>query len=129
MPKERPLSPHLQVYKPQMTSLLSILNRGTGMFMAVSTPILIYWLWTIADGNESYTSFQTCIGSVIGRLFLFAWTFSLFYHMSNGIRHLFWDMGKGFELETLHKSGKVVIASACLLTILTWVAAYSVGGQ
>jgi len=127
MQKERPLSPHLTVYKPQITSVLSILNRIFGCFMAISTPVLVYWLMTIAAGPEAYTSLQQCFSHWFAKLFLAAWAFAFFYHMSNGIRHLFWDVGKGYELETLNKSGYAVLASALILTVITIVVALSGG--
>lgn len=126
MTKPRPLSPHLQVYDMmQMTSLLSILHRGTGAFLALSSPFLIYWLWTIAYSPDSYAAFQACAATIFGRLVLLAWTFSIFYHLCNGIRHLFWDIGKGFEIKTLYATGRVVVIAATLLTIATWVVAYN----
>ena len=119
MQKERPLSPHLSVYKPQITSVLSILNRIFGCFMAISTPVLIYWLMAIASGPEAYANLQACFSHWFAKLFLVAWAFAFFYHMSNGVRHLFWDAGQGYEIETLNKSGYAVIASAVTLTLIT----------
>jgi len=127
MQKERPLSPHLSVYKPQITSVLSILNRIFGSFMAVSTPVLVYWLTAIASGPEAYESLQACFSNWFAKLFLVAWAFAFFYHMSNGVRHLFWDVGQGYELETLNKSGYAVIASAIVLTLITVVIAFTGG--
>lgn len=119
MQKERPLSPHLTVYKPQITSVLSILNRIFGCFMAVSTPVLVCWLMAIASGPEAYTSLQACFSHWFAKLFLLAWAFAFFYHMSNGVRHLFWDAGQGYDLGTLAKSGYAVLASAVMLTLIT----------
>lgn len=125
MAKARPLSPHLQVYKLQMTMILSITHRGTGIFLALSSPFLILWLWAIAYSPESYAAIQACAGSIFGRLVLLAWTFSLFYHLCNGIRHLFWDIGKGFEMKNLYASGWAVIFTSALLTVVSWIVAYS----
>ena len=119
MQKERPLSPHLTVYKPQITSVLSILNRIFGSFMAISTPVLVCWLMAIAAGPEAYASLQACFSHWFAKLFLLAWAFAFFFHMSNGVRHLFWDAGHGYELETLNKSGYAVLASATILTLIT----------
>lgn len=119
MQKERPLSPHLQVYRWQITMLLSIVHRGTGVFLAISTPVLVYWLWTISVGGEPYQNLQVSFTSLIGKLALIAWTFSMFYHLCNGIRHLFWDVGQGYEIKSLYTSGKVVIGLAVLLTVVT----------
>ena len=93
----RPLSPHLQIYKPQLTSLLSI-----------------------ANGPEAYGNLQKYILAWYGQVFLFAWVFSLFYHLCNGIRHLFWDVGLGLEIRTTYISGYIVIAASILLTLVTW---------
>lgn len=121
MQKERPLSPHLQIYDMfQLTSMLSVVHRGTGIFLALGTPLLVYWLWAIATGPESYQHFTTLLGHWIGQLILLGWTFALFYHLCNGIRHLFWDIGKGFEISTLYTTGKVVMLVSVLLTACTW---------
>ena len=119
MQKERPLSPHLQVYRWQLTMMLSFVHRGTGIFLAISTPVLVYWLWAISAGVAPYEELQKCLSSIIGILALLAWTFSLFYHLCNGIRHLFWDVGQGYEIESLYASGKMVVAAAVILTIIT----------
>jgi len=119
MQKERPLSPHLSIYKPQITSVLSIFNRIFGCFMAISTPVLVYWLTTIASGPEAYASLQACFSHWFAKLFLLAWAFAFFYHMSNGVRHLFWDAGQGYDMDTLNKSGYAVIISAITLTLAT----------
>ena len=127
MQKERPLSPHLQVYRPQMTSMLSIVHRGTGVFLALGTPLLVYWLTQLAAGPTAYQQAQECFSHWFVQLMLLGWTFALFYHLSNGIRHLFWDIGKGFEMETLYKSGYAVLVSAVVLTAVTVFMAYSGG--
>lgn len=120
MQKERPLSPHLQIYKMhQLTTLLSLLHRSTGIVLAVGTILLVYWLTAIAAGPEAYAQLQECFGHWFMQLLLFGWTFCLFYHLCNGIRHLFWDIGKGFEISTLYKSGTVVVIVAAILTAAT----------
>ncbi|MEJ1993807.1 MAG: succinate dehydrogenase, cytochrome b556 subunit [Limibacillus sp.] len=124
----RPLSPHLQVYKPQYTSILSITHRATGVALAVGTLLLIYWLVGAAGGPESYAAAQGFIGSFFGRLLLFGWSAALFYHLCNGIRHLFWDAGYGFELDTAYKSGMAVLAATGGLTLFSWIIGYVVGG-
>lgn len=124
----RPLSPHLQVYKPQYTSILSITHRATGVALAVGTLLLIYWLVGAAGGPDSYAAAQGFIGSFFGQLLLFGWSVALFYHLCNGIRHLFWDAGMGFELDTAYKSGMAVLAATGALTILSWIIGYVVGG-
>ncbi len=121
----RPLSPHLQVYRPQLTSVLSITHRATGVALALGTLLLVWWIVAAATGESAFAIVQAFIGSWIGRLLLLGWSFAVFYHLCNGIRHLFWDAGKGFELEIAYMSGKLVIAAAIVLTIATWVWGYS----
>ena len=122
----RPLSPHLQVYRPQLTSMLSIAHRITGVALAVGTLLLVYWLAAAAGGPESYAAAQGFMGSFFGQLLLFGWTIALFYHLANGIRHLFWDAGYGFELPTVQRSGQAVLAATAVLTVVSWIAAYVV---
>lgn len=126
--KNRPLSPHLQVYRPQLTSVLSITHRGTGMFLAFSSPVLVYWLWTIAAGAETYASAKVLLGSSFGRVILFFWSYSLFYHLCNGVRHLAWDAGLGLEIRTLYKTGWWVVLISFALTGLTWIVGYAARG-
>jgi succinate dehydrogenase / fumarate reductase cytochrome b subunit len=120
----RPLSPHLQVYRPQLTSVLSIAHRGTGIFLTLGTLLLVYWLLSIASGPEAYANARAFFGSWFGQLVLFAWTFALFYHLCNGIRHLFWDIGFGFELPSVYASGKAVLIVSAVLTLSAWLLAY-----
>jgi succinate dehydrogenase / fumarate reductase cytochrome b subunit len=124
----RPISPHLQVYKPQLTSVLSILHRITGVALAVGTILLVYWLIAAAAGPEAYATAQALIGSWLGRILLFGWTFALFFHLTNGIRHLFWDAGFGFELKTVYASGWTVVALAAVLTLLSFIAGFALMG-
>ncbi|VFM95746.1 MAG: succinate dehydrogenase subunit C [Candidatus Kentron sp. G] len=124
----RPLSPHIQIYRKQLTSGLSILHRATGVFLAIGAFAFVFWLWSLAAGPEAYANTQALFGSIIGRLALMGWIFSLAYHLSNGIRHLFWDAGKGFEIEAVYASGKTVLVVSVLLTILVFVVAYAMRG-
>lgn len=112
----RPLSPHLQVYKPQITSLLSILHRLTGLFLSLGSIIIVAWLFSLAFAPETYGIFVDSAHSLLGKAFLLAWAFCFFYHLSNGIRHLFWDIGRGFEMKNVRRSGWVVILTAIFLT-------------
>ncbi|MCG8597056.1 MAG: succinate dehydrogenase, cytochrome b556 subunit [Kiloniellales bacterium] len=123
--QNRPLSPHLQVYRPQLTSMMSITHRVTGVALAVGTLLLVWWLVAAATGPEAYATAQGVISSVIGRLFLFGWTLALFYHLCNGIRHLFWDAGYGFELKSAYASGWAVLVATVALTLLAWVWGYA----
>ncbi|MBK20111.1 MAG: succinate dehydrogenase, cytochrome b556 subunit [Rhodospirillaceae bacterium] len=123
--RERPLSPHLQVYKPQLTSTLSILHRITGVALSAGTLLLVWWLIAAAMGGGAYTTVQMVVGSWIGQLMLFGWSFALFYHLCNGIRHLFWDIGKGLDLPAAYRSGWIVISSSIVLTLCSWAWGYS----
>jgi succinate dehydrogenase / fumarate reductase cytochrome b subunit len=125
----RPLSPHLQVYRPQLTSVLSILHRTTGVALVAGTLLLVYWLAAAAAGPEAFETARAVIGSFLGRLFLFGWTVALFYHLCNGIRHLFWDAGYGFELETAYRSGWLVVGVSGVLSLASWVVGYAMLGS
>ena len=124
--RTRPLSPHLQVYRPQITSVLSILHRGTGIAVMVGSLMLTCWLVSAASGPTAHETLQVYMSSILGRLVLFGWTFALLYHLCNGIRHLLWDAGWGFELKQVDLTGWTVVAAASVLTVGTWVAAYAV---
>jgi len=119
---DRPLSPHLQVYRWQLTSVLSILHRATGVALAAGAVLLVWWLVAAAAGPGAYGAVEAFLRSWIGLLLLFGWTLSLFYHLCNGIRHLAWDIGWGFNLEATYRSGWAVLSAAALLTLLAWVA-------
>lgn len=125
---ERPLSPHLQVYRPQITSVLSILHRVTGVALTLGTLLLTWWLVSAAYGEQTFATCQAFIGSWIGNLLLWGFTFALFYHLANGIRHLAWDFGWGFELTELKASGIAVVVFAAAATLLTLIVAYAAGG-
>jgi succinate dehydrogenase / fumarate reductase, cytochrome b subunit len=120
---DRPLSPHLQVYRWQWTMALSIFHRATGIVLTAGAVVLVWWLAAAAGSPESYADFQAVAGSIIGIIFLFGWTFCLFYHLANGIRHLAWDTGRGLELNEAFTSGIVVVIAAAALTIVSWIAA------
>lgn len=124
----RPLSPHLQVYKPQLTTFMSITHRATGIALAVGTLMLVCWLIAAATGESAFDEVQAFLGSIIGRLLLLGWSYALFYHMCNGLRHLFWDAGKGFEIETAYTTGRIVIGASIVLTIGVWVWGYAAMG-
>jgi succinate dehydrogenase / fumarate reductase cytochrome b subunit len=115
---ERPLSPHLQVYKFQLTSVLSISHRATGIALSVGTVLLVWWLLAAATGPGAYDTVRGFVGSWIGVLLIVGWTYSLFFHLCNGIRHLFWDAGYGFDLPTTYKSGWAVVAVSGALTLI-----------
>ncbi|WP_169566206.1 succinate dehydrogenase, cytochrome b556 subunit [Sneathiella limimaris] len=124
---ERPLSPHLQIYKPQITMVTSITHRITGVALGVGTLLLAWWLIAAATGPEAFDTVSAFLTSWFGRLVMFGFTWALFYHLCNGIRHLFWDAGKGFELPTMRKTGMAAIICSVVLTLLTWAIAYGMG--
>ena len=117
----RPLSPHLQVYRPQITTVLSIVHRMTGVALGVGTLLLTWWLVAAATSADAFAEVQGFIGSPIGLLLLFGWTFALFFHLCNGVRHLAWDLGLGFEKAEYHLTGWAVVIAAVVLTVLVWI--------
>jgi succinate dehydrogenase / fumarate reductase cytochrome b subunit len=126
--RERPLSPHLQIYRPQLTSVLSVTHRGTGIALVAGSLLLVYWLLSAASGAEAYASAQALRSSWIGRIVLLGFSFSLFFHLCNGIRHLFWDVGLGFELKTTYASGTAVVIASIAMTVASWGLAYFLRG-
>jgi succinate dehydrogenase / fumarate reductase cytochrome b subunit len=116
----RPLSPHLQIYRPQMTMITSITHRITGCALAVGTLLMTWWLVAAATSDAAFATVQGFIGSPIGMLVLFGWTLALVYHLLNGIRHLAWDAGYGFESPGYHHTGKAVMVGTGALTLLLW---------
>ena len=120
---DRPLSPHLGVYRWQIANTLSILHRATGVFLSFGALMLSGWLISVAAGFDAYARVASWLAGPIGALLLFGWTFCFFYHLGNGIRHLFWDVGRGFEKATAQRSGWTVVISAVVLTILFWIIA------
>lgn len=101
---------------------LSILHRITGVALVVGSFLLIYWLAALATGPAAYATASALLGSVIGQLLLLGWTFALFFHLCNGIRHLFWDMGRGLELGPAAASATAVVIVSVALTIIAWIA-------
>ncbi len=123
----RPLSPHLQVYRPQITSVLSILHRITGVALGLGAVGLVVWLVAAASGAGAFATVQGLVQSWPGQVVVFGFTWALFYHLCNGIRHLFWDIGMGFSLPVARRSGWAVVGASFLLTILAWVVALLTG--
>ena len=124
MNRPRPLSPHLQVYKPQLTSILSILHRGTGIVLSIGSIFLVSWILVLTLGESAYKIYSQLVNNWFGKLVIFGFTFGLFYHLSNGIRHLFWDAGYGYDLKDAYISGFAVIFSSLSLTLITWLIVY-----
>lgn len=117
----RPLSPHLQIFRWYYTMASSILHRITGVGLALGLLLLTWWLTALARGPESFAIVQAATGNLFGGLILFGFTFALFYHLVNGIRHLAWDAGYGFGRETAERMSLVVIGTSFALTLLTWI--------
>lgn len=124
--RNRPLSPHLQIYRLPLLAIMSIVHRMTGVVLSIGTLLLVYWLGSAAYGPEAYARAVQVIGSPIGLLALFGWTVALYYHAINGIRHLLWDIGKNFELPKAYQSGYVVLALTAILTVVTWAVGLSI---
>lgn len=119
----RPLSPHLQVYRLPLTAVLSVAHRLTGLAIVLGTVLLVLALFTVAAGPQAYAKTSMLLDSWAGRLVLIAFTFALYFHLCNGIRHLVWDMGYGFELQTADRSALLALAGAAALTVVTWLVA------
>lgn len=122
-PGNRPMSPHLQIYRPQISSVLSIFHRITGVGLALGAVLVVWWLLAAATGPEYFAAVDGLLTSWIGHLVLLGVTWALAYHLLNGIRHLFWDMGYGFEIATVDKTGMAVVICSALLTVLLWLIA------
>ncbi len=117
--RSRPVSPHIQIYRPQLTSVLSVLHRLTGIFLSLSSVGLSLWLINLALGEEAYAGFMRVVGGWGGCAFVTMLVFCIYYHLFNGIRHLFWDWGLGFSLRSVYASGWAVVALALGCSLLT----------
>jgi len=117
---KRPLSPHLQVYRPQITTVLSITHRATGVALAFGSLALLWVLVSLAMGPSAFATAQACLTSPLGIFALIAFSFCLMYHLFNGIRHLFWDAGKGFDMVNVYRSGYAVLAASAISTAAIW---------
>lgn len=122
--RARPLSPHLQVYRPQITSVMSILHRLTGVALSFGSLLLVVWLAAAATGPDAYNSVQSFLASPVGIFMLMGWSWSLMYHLCTGLRHLMWDMGKGLSLPAVYASGYAALAVSTLLTAAIWAVAF-----
>ena len=121
--RSRPTSPHLSIYRWQIGNTLSILHRITGAALAVGLVALSYWFVSLAGGPDSYAAAARLFASPFGLAVLLGWTFSFLFHLLNGVRHLFWDAGKGFERTQRHVSGWFAVLGAIALTlcVAAWV--------
>ena len=122
----RPLSPHLQIYKPILTMVMSILHRITGAALYFGTVLLAWWLIAAAAGPAYFDFVNEIYGSIIGRLILFGFTWALVHHMLGGLRHFIWDMGAGFGKEAREWLAKATIIGSVVLTLVLWVIGYMV---
>lgn len=125
----RPLSPHLDVYRLPLTGIISIIHRITGVALSAGAILLAFWLGSAAAGPESYASMNNFLGSWFGQILLFLWSFAMYLHLCNGIRHLYWDTGRGLELPDIAKSSKAVLIATAVLTVLTWIIALAGGAS
>ena len=123
----RPRSPNIQIYRPQLTSVLSIVNRMTGVLLSACAVVLVMWLAAAAAGPHAYAVLHTAIASLLGQVLLFAATFAFFMHLCGSLRHLVWDTVHGFSLRAIYLSGWSVFAASVVLTIAAWVASAFMG--
>ena len=126
--RPRPLSPNIQNYRPQLTSVLSILNRITGSILSATAVVLVVWLVAAATGPRAYGAVHGVLASWLGQIVLFGATFAFFLHLCGGIRHLVWDTVHGFELRAIYASGWVVVAASVVLTVAAWIASWFMEG-
>jgi succinate dehydrogenase / fumarate reductase cytochrome b subunit len=122
----RPMSPFMlgPYYRFQWTSVLSFAHRLTGIGLSIGTVLLVGWLVALASGPQWFSLYSAHLGAWYGQALLFCWAWALMYHLGNGIRHLFWDVGKGFDLKTAERSGYAVVVVSLLLTGAAWALAY-----
>ena len=118
--KDRPISPHLDIYKLPLTALMSISHRITGVGLGFGLVLMVLTLVAVASGEETYTFYQVHLSAWYGQAVLFLFSFALYFHLCHGIRHLFWDAGAGFNKDDANKFSKLTIVAAVLLTLLTW---------
>ena len=124
----RPLSPNIQIYRPQLTSVLSIANRISGIVLSLYAVLLVAWLVAAAAGAQAYSTIQVIIHSWPGQILLFGCTFSFFLHLCGSIRHLIWDAYYGFELRTIYASGWTVVFLSTALTAIAWIISLFLAG-
>jgi succinate dehydrogenase / fumarate reductase, cytochrome b subunit len=125
-PVSRPLSPHLQVYKPMLTMMMSIVHRITGASLFFGSILFVWWLVAAAQSDAYFDLVQSFFGHWVGRLVLFGFTWALIHHMLGGIRHLIWDTGRGYDLPLVETMAKLNLGGSIVLTLLLWVIGYGV---
>jgi succinate dehydrogenase / fumarate reductase cytochrome b subunit len=126
-PRERPMSPHLQVWRWHITMATSIAHRATGVALYVGALILAGWAVALASGREAYAGYQALLGTPLGLLVMFGLTVSFFYHLANGIRHLVWDAGHGLDIKSANASAAFVFAFAVVASLAVWAIAFMIG--
>jgi len=124
---DRPISPHLQIYRPMLTMMMSIFHRITGAALYFGTLLLVWWLVAAAAGPEYFSFVNGLAGTIPGKLVLFGYSWALIHHMLGGIRHFIWDTGRGFDLATVEVMARVTIVGSLTLTALAWGIAYAAG--
>lgn len=122
----RPTSPHLGIYRPQISTVLSITHRMTGLALVAGMVLIVAWLCTAAYNPNFFATLHDFLSSQLGLIILLCWTAAFYFHFANGIRHLFWDIGKGFTLPQMHRSGWLVILFTLFMTAITWGFVYGV---
>ena len=120
MAKPRPLSPHLQIYRPQLTSVMSIMHRASGAVLATGSLLLVVWLISLAAGDDVFDSVTAVLHHPLGQLTLFGYSLALVYHGLNGVRHLLWDLRIGLEVGQVYQSGYLVLGLTVIVTALLW---------
>ncbi|MGY3039025.1 succinate dehydrogenase / fumarate reductase cytochrome b subunit [Rhodanobacter sp. TND4EL1] len=125
---QRPLSPHLGIYKRQVQMMTSITHRATGIALAVGTLVVVCGLMHLATGEESFNHFKSIIGSPIGMILMLGWSWALFYHLCNGIRHLVQDAGVGYSIPQFVRSSWLSIIGSLVLTVIVWAYVLTAGG-
>lgn len=120
MDRQRPLSPHLQVYRPQMTSVMSIMHRAAGIVLTTGTLVMTAWLVSLAMGAERYGIVAAALAHPLGQFVLFGYSVALIYHALNGIRHLGWDIGIGLTIPEVYRNGQLVLVLTAVLTVVLW---------
>lgn len=118
--RERPLSPHLQVYRWPLSMALSILHRASGVALTAGLLLIVWWLMAVAAGGESYAMLVACVSSWPGQLLLLGWTLALVFHLFSGLRHLMWDAGRGYDKPTTQATGWAVLGATVVVTAALW---------
>lgn len=122
---ERPISPHLQVYRLPLSAIMSISHRITGFGLSIGALFMVAWLWAAAYDSGYFVMWRSFFGSIIGQIMLIGWSAAFYYHLANGIRHLWWDTGAGFTNQSALKTGQFILGFTAIVTLLTWIIVWS----